>query len=111
MEAVWTSSPTWGIRFMCLLSSHCFVSPTRSVDRPSGSRRCATHVHGRQTLFALTSPAMVARRHHPSITCFALMILGPREKIHVIHRQLYEADARRHFIGTVVVAASRGPGH
>ena len=29
------------------------------------------------------------------------MILKPGEKIHVIHRQLYEGDARRHFIGTV----------
>ena len=50
MEAVWTSSPTWGIRFMCLLSSHCFVSPTKSVARPSGSLRCATHVHGKQVV-------------------------------------------------------------
>ena len=29
------------------------------------------------------------------------MILKPGEKIHVIHRQLYDGDARRHFIGTI----------
>ena len=29
------------------------------------------------------------------------MILNPGEKIHVIHRQLYERDTCRHFIGTV----------
>jgi hypothetical protein len=30
-----------------------------------------------------------------------IMILKPGEKIHVIHRQLYDGDARRHFVGTV----------
>ena len=29
------------------------------------------------------------------------MILSPGEKIHVIHRQFYEGDTRRHFVGTV----------
>ena len=29
------------------------------------------------------------------------MILKPGEKLHVIHRQLHENDARRHFIGAV----------
>jgi hypothetical protein len=29
------------------------------------------------------------------------MILKAGEKIHVIHRQFFEGDARRHFIGTV----------
>ena len=29
------------------------------------------------------------------------MILKPGEKVHVIHRQLYESDARRHFVGIV----------
>ncbi len=31
----------------------------------------------------------------------AIMMLKPGEKIHVIHRQLYESDARRHFVGIV----------
>ena len=29
------------------------------------------------------------------------MILGKGEKIHVIHRPLFQGDVRRHFIGTV----------
>lgn len=29
------------------------------------------------------------------------MILNPGEKVHVIHRQLYDGDARRHFVGVV----------
>jgi hypothetical protein len=28
-------------------------------------------------------------------------MLKPGEKIHVIHRQLYDGDARRHFVGVV----------
>ena len=30
------------------------------------------------------------------------MVLEPGEKIHVIHRQFYGDDARRHFVGEVV---------
>ena len=29
------------------------------------------------------------------------MIVQPGEKLHIIHRQYYEEDARRHFVGTV----------
>ena len=29
------------------------------------------------------------------------MILAAGEKIHVIHRQLFDGDTRRHFVGTV----------
>src|SRR6266540_4822568 len=29
------------------------------------------------------------------------MILNPGEKVHVIHRQFFEGDARRHFVGQV----------
>jgi len=29
------------------------------------------------------------------------MILKPREKIHVIHRRIFEKDLHRHFVGTV----------
>ncbi len=29
------------------------------------------------------------------------MILRPGEKIHVVHRRLFENDARRHFVGVV----------
>jgi hypothetical protein len=29
------------------------------------------------------------------------MIINPGEKIHVIHRQSFEGDARRHFVGVV----------
>ena len=29
------------------------------------------------------------------------MILKPGEKVHVIHRQLYDDDVRRHFVGVV----------
>lgn len=35
------------------------------------------------------------------------MMLKSGDKIHVIHRQLFEKDARRHFIG--VVEACEGP--
>jgi hypothetical protein len=31
------------------------------------------------------------------------MVLKPGDKIHVIHRQLFDGDARRHFVGTVEV--------
>ena len=31
------------------------------------------------------------------------MLLATGEKIHVIHRQLFQGDARRHFVGTVEV--------
>jgi hypothetical protein len=29
------------------------------------------------------------------------MILNPGEYVHIIHRQLFQGDARRHFVGTV----------
>jgi hypothetical protein len=29
------------------------------------------------------------------------MILRPGEKVHILHRQLHEHDARRHFVGVV----------
>ena len=29
------------------------------------------------------------------------MILGKGEKVHVVHRPLYQGDVRRHFVGTV----------
>jgi hypothetical protein len=32
---------------------------------------------------------------------FPIMILSPGETVHVIHRQFFEGDARRHFIGVV----------
>jgi hypothetical protein len=41
-------------------------------------------------------------------------VLSMGEKIHVIHRQLYESDTRRHFVGTVDVcdgSLARVTGH